>query len=104
MKDCGLIADIPENSRRDLTAGVAVDAARVDVKITGNVIGEAQRSVGHGGVNASNGHSILVVLVCDSRQARVVIGGEWARGGSGTVGRYLRFRTLRGFERWLRTQ
>lgn len=45
-----------------------------------------------------------LVHFCDTRQTRVVIGGEWARGGSGAVDGYLRFRTLRGFERWLRTQ
>jgi len=41
---------------------------------------------------------------CDSKGTSVVTGGEWARGGSGAVDGYLRFRTLRGFERWLRTQ
>lgn len=35
--------------------------------------------------------------------AKVIVGGEWARGGTGTIESYLRFRTLRGFERWLRT-
>ena len=32
----------------------------------------------------------------------VIAGGEWARGGSGADEGFLRFRTLRGFERWLR--
>lgn len=32
----------------------------------------------------------------------VITGGEWARGGSGSGKDYLRFRTLRGFEKWLR--
>ena len=41
---------------------------------------------------------------CNSRGIQVVVGGEWARGGTGTTEGYLRFRTLRGFERWLRTR
>lgn len=41
---------------------------------------------------------------CNARGTRVVVGGEWARGGTGAVDSYLRFRTLRGFERWLRSQ
>ena len=41
---------------------------------------------------------------CKERRTHVIVGGEWARGGSGAVDGYLRFRTLRGFERWLRTQ
>ena len=44
------------------------------------------------------------VEFCKGRGTKVVIGGEWARGGSGSGDAYLRFRTLRGFERWLRTQ
>lgn len=40
---------------------------------------------------------------CHALGAQVVVGGEWARGGTGVVEGYLRFRTLRGFERWLRT-
>ena len=40
---------------------------------------------------------------CNARGTRVAVGGEWARGGTGSVEGYLRFRTLRGFERWLRT-
>jgi MerR family transcriptional regulator, light-induced transcriptional regulator len=39
---------------------------------------------------------------CMRAGTRVVVGGEWARGGSGSVEKYLRFRTLRGFEKWLR--
>lgn len=42
-----------------------------------------------------------LVAFCRSRGAEVVVGGEWARGGTGEVGGYRRFRTLRGFERWL---
>ena len=38
-----------------------------------------------------------------SRGTRVIVGGEWARGGTTRAEGYLRFRTLRGFERWLRT-
>lgn len=37
-----------------------------------------------------------------SRGTTVIAGGEWARGGTGAADGYLRFRTLRGFERWLR--
>jgi methanogenic corrinoid protein MtbC1 len=33
----------------------------------------------------------------------VIVGGGWARGGTGTEKGYLRFRTLRGFEKWLRS-
>lgn len=43
------------------------------------------------------------VEFCDNRATRVIVGGEWARGGTGATDSYLRFRTLRGFERWLRT-
>lgn len=41
---------------------------------------------------------------CLASGAAVTIGGEWARGGTGDQDGYLRFRTLRGFERWLRSQ
>ncbi|MBV9497379.1 MAG: B12-binding domain-containing protein [Acidobacteria bacterium] len=41
---------------------------------------------------------------CEKRGTRVIVGGDWARGGSGGTRRYLRFRTVRGFEKWLRTQ
>lgn len=44
-----------------------------------------------------------LVRHCNEAGTRVIVGGEWARGGSGAVDTYLRFRTLRGFERWLRT-
>jgi hypothetical protein len=40
---------------------------------------------------------------CD-RNIVVGVGGEWARGGAGEKLPYLRFRTLRGYERWLRGQ
>lgn len=40
---------------------------------------------------------------CNGNGTRVIVGGEWARGGTGSIESYLRFRTLRGFERWLRT-
>ncbi len=43
------------------------------------------------------------VEFCNNRGTQVVIGGEWARGGTGAADSYQRFRTLRGFERWLRT-
>ncbi len=39
---------------------------------------------------------------CSAHKIPVLIGGEWARGGTGRVDQYERFRTLRGFERWLR--
>jgi methanogenic corrinoid protein MtbC1 len=41
---------------------------------------------------------------CAEAGVRVVVGGEWARGGGGTKHDYFRFRSLRGFERWLRTR
>ena len=41
---------------------------------------------------------------CAARGTQVVVGGEWARGGTGGVSGYLRFRTLRGFEKWLRAR
>ena len=41
--------------------------------------------------------------VCNHNGTRVIIGGGWARGGTGAEEGYLRFRSLRGFERWLRT-
>src|SRR6185369_3782550 len=39
---------------------------------------------------------------CGERGVRVAVGGEWARGGAQTKREYFRFRSLRGFERWLR--
>ena len=45
-----------------------------------------------------------LVAWCTARGTQVVVGGEWARGGIGGVEGYLRFRSLRGFERWLRTR
>jgi methanogenic corrinoid protein MtbC1 len=39
---------------------------------------------------------------CGERGVRVAVGGEWARGGGPTKRDYFRFRSLRGFERWLR--
>lgn len=45
-----------------------------------------------------------LVHYCGARNTCVIVGGEWARGGTGKAGSYLRFRTLRGFQRWLRTQ
>jgi methanogenic corrinoid protein MtbC1 len=44
------------------------------------------------------------VEFCRNSGTKIIVGGEWARGGSGSGDSYLRFRTLRGFERWLRTQ
>jgi methanogenic corrinoid protein MtbC1 len=40
---------------------------------------------------------------CSERRVALITGGEWARGGTGGDKGYLRFRTLRGFEKWLRT-
>jgi MerR family transcriptional regulator, light-induced transcriptional regulator len=39
---------------------------------------------------------------CSDCGTQVIVGGGWARGGSGGDKGYLRFRTLRGFEKWLR--
>ena len=39
---------------------------------------------------------------CAGCGTQVIVGGGWARGGSGGDKGYLRFRTLRGFEKWLR--
>lgn len=44
-----------------------------------------------------------LVGFCDRHGTRVITGGGWARGGRGAEEGYLRFRSLRGFERWLRT-
>lgn len=38
---------------------------------------------------------------CASRKVQLAIGGGWARGGQRASRGVLRFRTLRGFERWL---
>lgn len=43
-----------------------------------------------------------VLRECQIRRIRVAIGGEWARGGVHRETGYTRFRTLRGFESWLR--
>ena len=43
-----------------------------------------------------------IVALCRSRGATVIAGGDWARGGISALRDYYRFRTLRGFERWLR--
>jgi len=50
-------------------------------------------------------HNDFVALVdhCSAQQTVVIAGGEWARGGQATERGYLRFRSLRGFEKWLRT-
>lgn len=40
---------------------------------------------------------------CRERNVTVICGGEWARGGTGGEKGYYRFRTLRGFEKWLRS-
>lgn len=39
---------------------------------------------------------------CIQRGTTVIAGGDWARGGKGGDKGFLRFRTLRGFEKWLR--
>ncbi len=43
-----------------------------------------------------------LVQECRDRHVTVITGGEWARGGTGGDKGYFRFRTLRGFEKWLR--
>ena len=42
-----------------------------------------------------------LVAACGERGTTVVVGGEWARGGGRVARGYPRFRSLRGFERWL---
>jgi methanogenic corrinoid protein MtbC1 len=42
-----------------------------------------------------------LLAVCRDHRVIVITGGEWARGGGGGDDGYLRFRTLRGFEKWL---
>lgn len=44
------------------------------------------------------------IAYCNQRRVQVIVGGDWARGGKARMEGYLRFRTLRGFERWLRDQ
>jgi MerR family transcriptional regulator, light-induced transcriptional regulator len=43
-----------------------------------------------------------LVRYARERGTTVIVGGEWARGGASERRDYLRFRSLRGFERWLR--
>lgn len=45
-----------------------------------------------------------VLAHCEPRGVRVAVGGEWARGGGAAKRDYQRFRSLRGFERWLRAE
>jgi len=45
-----------------------------------------------------------IVDYCRERGTTVITGGHWARGGAAGERGYLRFRTLRGFEKWLRSQ
>jgi MerR family transcriptional regulator, light-induced transcriptional regulator len=40
---------------------------------------------------------------CRECRVTLITGGEWARGGTGGEKGYYRFRTLRGFEKWLRS-
>ena len=51
-------------------------------------------------------HDDFAALVehCAARSTIVVTGGEWARGGQAIERGYYRFRSLRGFEKWLRSQ
>jgi excisionase family DNA binding protein len=51
-------------------------------------------------------HDDFAALVehCAARSTIVVTGGEWARGGQAVERGYYRFRSLRGFEKWLRNQ
>jgi excisionase family DNA binding protein len=46
---------------------------------------------------------VQLVKECSRRKTIVGVGGSWARGGSGAELETLRFRSLRGFERWLRS-
>jgi excisionase family DNA binding protein len=41
---------------------------------------------------------------CAARETIVITGGGWARGGQPVERGYFRFRSLRGFEKWLRNQ
>lgn len=43
-----------------------------------------------------------LIEYCHERRATLITGGEWARGGTGGEKGYYRFRTMRGFEKWLR--
>jgi|GEM_PF-1016974 len=43
-----------------------------------------------------------LVDFCNARGTTVITGGAWARGGVSLERGYLRFRSFRGFERWLR--
>ena len=45
--DRGIIADFFEAQRRQLATGVAIDAGRIHVEVTGNVGIEAFVSIGH---------------------------------------------------------
>lgn len=45
-----------------------------------------------------------IAAECKRRSATVIAGGEWARGGPHARRGWLRFRTLHGFEKWLRSQ
>jgi len=51
-------------------------------------------------------HDDFAALVerCAARSTIVITGGEWARGGQAVERGYYRFRSLRGFEKWLRNQ
>lgn len=44
-----------------------------------------------------------IVEMCQRSGVEIGVGGEWARGGSGKRQTFHRFRTLGGFEKWLRT-
>lgn len=44
-----------------------------------------------------------LVKRCTAAGTTVTVGGDWARGGTGQAEGYVRFRTLRGFERWVRS-
>jgi excisionase family DNA binding protein len=44
------------------------------------------------------------VAFARARGTRVIVGGEWCRGGTGQEDGFTRFRTLRGLVRWLRSE
>lgn len=57
-----------------------------------------------GGEPFEDGEFATLVSHARRRGATVIVGGWWARGGLPFESDYLRFRSLRGFERWLRAR
>ena len=75
-----------------LSAGAAVEHSQPAILAFSARTGEPFQS----------GEFEQLVSSCVKRGTMVIVGGEWARGGTGGEKGYLRFRTLRGFEKWLR--